>query len=216
MAAALLQPCRRTRATARGPWLDQLKRHVAQYGFKAFLPRALPAGNSTLPNWRLPFLLPLTDLPGREIDNILVVQLDIGYLAVLFQHIDLGRSGLVRLLQDDGQERLRIDNSGVVVAGQTLVPGLPGSGEVTGQLTQYSLGGAFQSLYRRMPERGFSVMVSQRQDEILAPATHYSPVLVEPEHDPADPRQPGLGLRLLHKRQEAFTGWSTRSRSTSN
>jgi hypothetical protein len=52
-----------------------------------------------------------------------VVQLDIGYLAVLFQHIDLGRSGLVRLLQDDGQERLRIDNSGVVVAGQTLVPG---------------------------------------------------------------------------------------------
>lgn len=39
-----------------------------------------------MPNRHLPFLLPLTNLPGREIDNILVVQLDIGYLAVLLQH----------------------------------------------------------------------------------------------------------------------------------
>ncbi|AZL68585.1 putative bifunctional diguanylate cyclase/phosphodiesterase [Pseudomonas oryziphila] len=188
-------------------WLDQLKRHVGQYGFKAFLPRALPTGNSTLPNWRLPFLLPLTDLPGREIDNILVVQLDIGYLAVLFQHIDLGRSGLVRLLQDDGQERLRIDSSGVVVAGQTLVPGLPGSGEDAGQLTQYSLDGAFQSLYRRMPERGFSVMVSQRQDEILAPASRTTnrQFWLNLSMTLLILTSLAWGLRLLHKRQEAFT-----------
>jgi hypothetical protein len=145
-----------------------------------------------------------------------VVQLDIGYLAVLFQHIDLGRSGLVRLLQDDGQERLRIDNSGVVVAGQTLVPGLPGSGEDAGQLTQYSLDGAFQSLYRRMPERGFSVMVSQRQDEILAP--------------PRTIRQFWLNLSMTllilaslawacaccTSARRPSPRWSTRSRSTSN
>jgi hypothetical protein len=67
-----------------------------------------------------------------------------------------------------------------------------------------------------MPERGFSVMVSQRQDEILAP--------------PRTSRQFWLNLSmtllilaslawacaLLRKRQEAFTGLSTRSRSTSN
>ncbi|MET3676853.1 MULTISPECIES: EAL domain-containing protein [unclassified Pseudomonas] len=188
-------------------WLRQLQRHVARYGFKPFLPSVQPPGQpATLPNWHLPFLLPLTNLPGGEIDNILVVQLDIGYLAVLLQHIDLGSSGLVRLLQDDGLERLRIDSSGVVVAGDALLPGLPDSGSDAGMLTQYAAGDPYQSLYRRLPERGFSVVVSQRQDEILAPSTlAYS-------------RQFWLNLsmtlmilasllwtlRLLRKRQEAF------------
>ncbi|ELF6207179.1 EAL domain-containing protein [Pseudomonas putida] len=189
-------------------WLRQLQRHVARYGFKPFLPSVqAPDQQATLPNWRLPFLLPLTDLPGREIENILVVQLDIGYLAVLFQHIDLGSSGLVRLLQDDGLERLRIDTSGVVVAGDGLQPELPDTGSDAGMLTQYAAGDAYQSLYRHVPERGFSVVVSQRQDEILAPSTlAYS-------------RQFWLNLsmtlmiiasllwtlRLLRKRQEAFS-----------
>ncbi|KXK72646.1 deoxyribonuclease [Pseudomonas monteilii] len=187
-------------------WLRQLQRHVARYGFKPFLPSVQPPGQATtVPNRHLPFLLPLTNLPGREIDNILVVQLDIGYLAVLLQHIDLGGSGLVRLLQDDGLERVRIDSSGVV-AGDALLPGLPDSGSEAGMLTQYAAGAPYQSLYRRLPERGFSVVVSQRQDEILAPSTlAYS-------------RQFWLNLsmtlmilasllwtlRLLRKRQEAF------------
>ncbi|TLP65213.1 MULTISPECIES: putative bifunctional diguanylate cyclase/phosphodiesterase [Pseudomonas] len=188
-------------------WREQLERHVARYGFKAFMPRGMPASPASVqPNWRLPFLLPLTDLPGREIDTILVVQLDIGYLALLFQHIDLGRTGMMRLLQDDGQERLRIDTSGVVVAGEALAPDLPDSGETSGALTQYSLQGPYQSLYRRVPERGFSVVVSQRNDEILAPSTL------------STHRQFWLNLvmtllilaslawcmRLLRKRQEAF------------
>ncbi|MFJ4156128.1 putative bifunctional diguanylate cyclase/phosphodiesterase [Pseudomonas sp. NPDC089752] len=189
-------------------WLQQLKLHVAHYGFKPFLPRIAPTLTPTaMPNWRLPFLLPLTNLPGREIDNILVVQLDIGYLAVLFQHIDLGTTGLMRLLQDDGQERLRIDTSGVVVAGDEFEPGLPPSGSESGLLVQYAAGNPFQSLYRRIDERGFSIIVSQRYDEILAPtALAYS-------------RQFWLNLsmtlmilvslawtlRLLGKRQEAFS-----------
>lgn len=189
-------------------WLRQLQRHVARYGFKPLLPSVQAPGQpATLANWRLSFLLPLTNLPGPEIDNILVVQLDIGYLAVLLQHIDLGSSGLVRLLQDDGLERLRIDSSGVVVASDALLPELPGSGSETGMLTQYAAGDPYQSLYRRLPERGFSVVVSQRQEEILAPSVlAYS-------------RQFRLNLsmtlmilasllwtlRLLRKRQEAFS-----------
>ncbi|WDY55567.1 bifunctional diguanylate cyclase/phosphodiesterase [Pseudomonas sp. PSKL.D1] len=188
-------------------WLQQLKAHVARYGFKPFLPN-VGAGKApaTLPDWRLPFVLPLTDLPGRQIDNILVVHLDIGYLAVLFQHIDLGRTGMMRLLQDDGQERLRIDTSGVVVAGESFEPELPDNANSTGQTTQYAAGEAYQSLYRDVPERGFSVVVSQRYEEILAPTSlAYS-------------RQFWLNLsmtlmilaslawtlRLLRKRQEAF------------
>lgn len=189
-------------------WLKQLQVHVAHYGFKPFLAQ-IPPGSSTptLPNWRLPFLLPLTDLPGRQIDNMLVVQLDIGYLAVLFQHIDLGDSGVMRLVQDDGQERLRIDTRGVVVAGERFEPDLADADDAAGQLTQYAAGVPYQSLYRRVPERGFSVVVSQRYDEILAPsALAYS-------------RQFWLNLsmtlmilaslawtlRLLRKRQEAFS-----------
>ncbi len=189
-------------------WLRQLQRHVGRYGFKPFLPSVqAPSQSATLPNWRLPFLLPLTNLPGREIDNILVVQVDIGYLAVLFQHIDLGSTGVMRLLQDDGLERLRIDTSGVVVAGDGLVPELPDNDSESGMLTQYSAGAPYQSLYRRVPEQGFSVVVSQRQDEILAASAL------------AYARQFWLNLsmtlmilasllwtlRLLHKRQEAFS-----------
>ncbi|WP_286914665.1 MULTISPECIES: putative bifunctional diguanylate cyclase/phosphodiesterase [unclassified Pseudomonas] len=189
-------------------WLRQLSLHVAHYGFKPLLPR-IAADNTPapLPNWRLPFLLPLTNLPGREVDHILVVQVDIGYLAVLFQHIDLGSSGLMRLLQDDGEGRLRIDSSGVVVADDSFEPGLQGSDNASGLLTQYAAGNAYQSLYRRVAERGFSVVVSQRYDEILGPsALAYS-------------RQFWLNLsmtlmilaslawtlRLLRKRQEAFS-----------
>ncbi|WP_460414999.1 putative bifunctional diguanylate cyclase/phosphodiesterase [Pseudomonas sp. microsymbiont 2] len=188
-------------------WLDQLKSHVSHYGFKAFMPHAPTSTNdATLPSWRLPFLLPLTDLPGREIDNILVVQLDIGYLAVLFQHIDLGRTGVMRLLQDDGQERLRIDTSGVLVAGPALVPGLPRSGEDSGQLTQYTLEGPYQSLYRRVTERGFSVVVSQAHDEILAPAmlTASRQLWLNLSMTLMILASLAWGLRLLHKRQEAF------------
>lgn len=194
-------------ATLPEDWLRQLQLHVARYGFKPFLPSAEAPGINAMPSWRLPFIMPLTDLPGREIDSILVVQLDIGYLAVLFQHIDLGSTGLMRLLQDDGQERLRIDASGVLMAADNLEPGLPQAGPDAGALTQYSPGGAYQSLYRRVAERGFSVVVSQRYEAILAPSTQ------------AYARQFWLNLsmtlmilaslawtlRLLRKRQEAFS-----------
>lgn len=189
-------------------WLKQLKQHVARHGFKPFMPQIAPDNApNALPKWRLPFLLPLTDPSGREIDNILVVQLDIGYLAVLFQHIDLGHSGLMRLLQADGQERVRIDSSGVVVAAESLEPELPSGNSDAGQFTQYTYASTYQSLYRRVADRGFSVVVSQRHDEILAPTTL------------AYDRQFWLNLcmtllilgglfwslRLLRKRQEAFS-----------
>lgn len=188
-------------------WLRQLQRHVARYGFSPFLPSEPASRTATVASGGLPFLLPLTHLPGREIDKVLVVQLDIGYLAVLLQHIDLGSSGSLRLLQDDGLERLRIDRRGLVLAGEPLLPGLADRYQEAGMLTQYLAGAAYQSLYRRVPERGFTVVVSQRQEEILAPSTQ------------AYARQFWLNLgmtlmilasllwtlRLLHKRQEAFS-----------
>lgn len=52
-------------------WLRQLQRHIDRYGFKPFLPSIKPVSQTAaLPTWRLPFLLPLTNSTGREIDNI--------------------------------------------------------------------------------------------------------------------------------------------------
>ncbi len=190
-----------------GDWLAQLQRHIDRNGLKPFLPGLSDSPDeSAPPNWRLPFLLPLADPSMRELDSILLVQLDIGYLAALFEHIDLGRSGMMRLLDNDGHERLRLTSSGVVVSGVALSPELPSSGVESGEISQYSSSVQFQSLYRRTPQRGFSVIVSQQRDEILAP----SQLTYE--------RQLWLNLcmtllilgsliwtlRVLSKRQEAF------------
>ncbi|MFK3796403.1 putative bifunctional diguanylate cyclase/phosphodiesterase [Pseudomonas sp. NPDC088444] len=150
-------------------WLAQLQQHAEQYGFKPLLPNALASQlNASLPSWRLPFLLPLVDSSTGKMDSILVVQLDVGYLAALFEHIDLGQSGLMRLIDSSGHERLRISNSGVVVSGVPMTPELTDNGELTGTLIQRGGPHQYQSMYLRVPQRGFSVMVSQSHDEILA------------------------------------------------
>lgn len=150
-------------------WLTQLQQHTEQYGFKALLPGSVPSTGSVLsPNWRLPFLLPLVDSSTGKMDSVLVVQLDVGYLAGLFEHIDLGQSGMMRLLDNGGHERLRISNSGVMVSGAGMTPEPSANGDVTGMLIQHSVNGGYQSMYLRVPQRGFSVVVSQSTDEILA------------------------------------------------
>lgn len=150
-------------------WLKQLQQHAAAYGFKAVLPAsAAPQNKSLAPNWRLPFLLPLLDSATGKMNSILVVQLDVGYLAALFEHINLGHSGILRLLDEEGEERLRINDSGVVVSGQPMRPEIPRSGELAGKLAQYSGDVTYQSMYLRVPHRGFSVVLSQADDEILA------------------------------------------------
>lgn len=152
-------------------WLSRLHEHIAQYGFKPLLPlEEIDSPASLQPHWRLPFLLPLSNPATDTLDGVLLVQLDIGYLAVLIQNIDLGGSGLMRLLDAEGQERLRVSSSGVVVAGSPLSPGLPAGTALSGQHTQFSAGDEYQSLYRRVPQRGFSITMSQRKEEILAPS----------------------------------------------
>nr|WP_218574346.1 EAL domain-containing protein [Pseudomonas sp. PB120] len=149
-------------------WLKQLQQHAAAYGFKPVLPGITPSQNKSLiPNWRLPFLLPLLDASTGKMNGILVVQLDVGYLAALFEHINLGQSGILRLLDNNGQERLRISNSGVVISGPIMRPEIPNSGDLTGKTTQHAGDESYQSMYLRVPQRGFSVVVSQDEDEIL-------------------------------------------------
>lgn len=150
-------------------WLAQLRQHINAYGFKPFLP-PLSSGSTEQPSWRLPFLLPLSHSTSNTLEGILLVQLDVGHLSGLFQNINLGESGLLRLLDEANRERLRISGNGVVVGGEPFHPELPDTTESSGKLRQFNSSGSHQSLYRRLTERGFSIIVSQQQEEILAPS----------------------------------------------
>jgi len=188
-------------------WLTQLQQHTEHYGFKALLPAStLSPGNVLSPSWRLPFLLPLVDSSTGKLDSVLVVQLDVGYLAALFEHIDLGQSGMMRLLDNDGQERLRISNSGVMVSGASMTPELPTTGDLTGMLIQHTVNGGYQSMYLRVPQRGFSVVVSQSTDEILASSrlTYQRQLWLNLCMTLLILSTLFWTLRVLRKRQEAF------------
>ncbi|WP_028694188.1 putative bifunctional diguanylate cyclase/phosphodiesterase [Pseudomonas cremoricolorata] len=188
-------------------WLAQLGEHVGRHVRRPLLVHsdaAPPATDDGAP--RLLFMLPLGDGAGSRLDSLLLVELDIDYLAVLFQHIDLGQSGLVRLLQDDGQERLRIDGRGVTALGDALIPTLPATANDAGLLTQSTAAGVFQSLYRRLSDHGFSIVVSQREDEILAGvnATYTRQLWLNLSMTLMILAGLAWGLRLLRKRQDAF------------
>lgn len=152
-------------------WLEQMRNQRDRYGYTPFMPGLAQArpGESTRSAY-LPFLLPLTDPATGRLESIVLVQLDMGYLAALFAHIELGPSGMVRVLDHDGQERFRVDDSGMLVTSAALTPALPGGGDEYGEFAQHSAMVEYQSLYRRMPQHGFSIIVSQQRDEILAPA----------------------------------------------
>ena len=188
------------------PWIAELRAHTEQYGNKAYLPRRTesqqgPASASV----RLPFLVPLTNPGSLELERILLVELDIDYLSALLHNTELGKTGLVRLLDSGGDERLYLSNGGIGIAGKRLTPGLPTAKEI-GKSTQYGAGAEYQSLYCHVRGSGFSVVVSQQVDEILDAQQRNSN------------RQLWMNLgmtllilgamiwtiRLLHKRHEAF------------
>ncbi len=188
-------------------WLEQLQQHARHYGFRPLLPGLpLSQGNVALPSWRLPFLLPLVDSSTGKMDSVLVVQLDVGYLAALFEHIDLGQSGIMRLLDNEGRELLRISSSGVVVSGLPLTPELAETTESAGMLTQHLSTAVYQSMYLRVPQRGFTFMVSQATDEILASSrlTYQRQLWLNLSMTLMILGTLLWTLRVLHKRQEAF------------
>lgn len=149
-------------------WREQLQAHRSEFGLAPFLLAAEPDA-ALRPSWRLPILLPVADTSSQRLEMLLLIELDIGYLASLYQHLDLGRTGFIRLLDGAGNERMRADSSGVQFAVSRLQPALPARGSLQGQFSTILGGLGYQSMYRRMPQHGFTVMVSQSQAEILAP-----------------------------------------------
>ncbi|MGE7096849.1 putative bifunctional diguanylate cyclase/phosphodiesterase [Pseudomonas fulva] len=153
-----------------------------------------------------PFLMPSPE-QSKACSTLVAVHLAAQPLTQLLQEVELGDSTRVSVWQADGTESLRIGNRGLVPITAALQPPLPTDGPPAGVLTQYLEGDAYQSVFKRRPEHGFTLIIGQRENEITGAV------------DAAYARQFWLilgmtlmilaslawTLRLLRKRQDAFT-----------
>lgn len=100
-----------------------------------------------------------------------VLELDVGYLVGLLQHIALGSGTFVQILDSDGAEWIRANNCGVI-GGNQILPAIPaeeampfGAGDGEVELA----GERVQRVWVSRRDRGFTVVVNQPYEEILAP-----------------------------------------------
>lgn len=152
-----------------GPVLAELKAHCQRFGFTPFLSTLGWESQDPSPAWRLPLLIPLPDENRRVVAGIVRIDMDIGYLASLYQHIDFGPTGFVQLLDGRGQERLRANGEGIIHGGTPLIASHAPSPQLrAGRYSSVADGQAYQSLFRRLPELGVTLVVSQQYGDILA------------------------------------------------
>lgn len=154
-------------------WFGQLEGHLEQYGFVPLLPlrsKTLDSDNDA-PRWRLPFLIPTGERDRTGLSRLILMELDIGYLAGLLQLVELGPKGFVQVLDAQGGEWMRADTSGVILGGvrvPRIQPAL--SGRISsGQATFEENGEPYQYVFVTRSTHGFTVSVAQPFDEILDP-----------------------------------------------
>jgi len=146
-------------------WIEQFN---AAGGNEVIIPVALEqeGKQEASPRWQLPFLVPLGETE-QVAPGIMLVELDVGYLLGLYQHMDLGQTGLIQLLDAHNQEYLRANSNGVVMDRNQLTT--PPTDDVSGQFRATGAGGEYQSAYYRVPPHGLTVVVSKQLAEILSP-----------------------------------------------
>lgn len=154
-------------------WYNQLNRHLEQYGFVPLLPLTLnePGLSIDTPRWRLPFLVPTGERDISGLTRLVLVELDVGYLAGLLQQVELGPKGFIQVLDAKGDEWMRADTSGVILGGlwvPRIEPAMDGRVR-SGQTFFDQDGQRFQYVYVTRAIHGFTVSVTQPYDEILGP-----------------------------------------------
>ncbi|KXB28901.1 hypothetical protein AT959_18900 [Dechloromonas denitrificans] len=118
--------------------------------------------------WQLPLLFPVLG-NNHEVRGVLLVVLDLGYFLSLYQHIDIGRSGIVQVLTSDGKEVAQARQEGLILSqrrGSFELPIQPARhGSLTG--TFFENDEPYLSTFRRLERYPFSVAVSRQIDETL-------------------------------------------------
>ncbi|AOY89396.1 GGDEF-domain containing protein [Marinobacter salinus] len=154
-------------------WLLQLELHLENYGFVPQLPLRSedPESDRDTPGWRLPFLVPAGERVPAGLARLILIELDIGYLAGLLQHVELGPKGFIQVLDAQGDEWMRADTSGVIVGGipvPRIQPALNGRVN-SGQSTFQQGDERYQYVFVTRAIHGFTVSVTQPYGEILGP-----------------------------------------------
>lgn len=154
-------------------WYGQLENHLKQFGFVPVLPlrTEAPESDNGAPGWRLPFLVPTGERDQTGLSRLILIELDIGYLAGLLQHVELGSKGFIQVLDAQGDEWMRADTSGVIVGGirvPRIQPALHGRVS-SGHATFEENGEPYQYIFVTRAIHGFTVSVSQPNGEILGP-----------------------------------------------
>ena len=152
-------------------WDEQLERQLEQVGFVPMLPlrSADSEAIGASPGWRLPFLVPVRGKAQESLARWILIELDIGYLAGLLQHVELGPRGFIQVLDSEGGEWMRADTSGVIVGGvrmsriQPALNGRVSSGQATFEVNDE----LYQYVFVTRANHGFTVSVAQPHDEIL-------------------------------------------------
>ncbi|MFC0703973.1 diguanylate cyclase (GGDEF) domain-containing protein [Marinobacter persicus] len=160
--------------TSIGPWLSDLADHTAKHGYTPVLPsrRLDPAMAPGQTAWRLPFLVPEGKPGNGRVDRWILVELDIGYLSGLLQHVNLGYGGFLQILDGEKNEWMRADTLGVMVGGKP-VKGLffASSNRVNSGAGSFELSGKrHQYVYANRSPNNFTVVVAQPEEQILAAA----------------------------------------------
>ncbi|EHJ04377.1 MULTISPECIES: EAL domain-containing protein [Marinobacter] len=153
-------------------WLTEAETHFAHSGLAPLLPNRLddPAYTPGDPAWRLPFLVPLSDSGSSQPNLLVLIELDIGYLASLMQNVELG-SGFIQILDSAGNEWMRASESGIVIGGPALPKmSRPQEGRVITSDAVINLPeGRYQYVSVSRPINGFTIAVAQPLEEVLAP-----------------------------------------------
>jgi diguanylate cyclase (GGDEF)-like protein len=157
-----------------GPWLAQARQHGERFGATPLLPRYDKSAPVGLPGWRLPFLVPVARPGTEQLEQLILLELDIGYLAGLLQHVVIGEGAFVQILGPDGHEWMRADSSGVMAADidtPRVRPDLErrvSSGDRTFETAD---GERYQYVYVTRAANGFTVTLAQPHRAILASQT---------------------------------------------
>ncbi|MDP3538848.1 MAG: EAL domain-containing protein [Azonexus sp.] len=139
-------------------------------------PAEKPGGPSVGPRpesheqaWQLPLLFPVSSHNGRP-DGILLVILDLGYFLSLYQHIDIGRSGIIQVMKSDGEVVAQARQEGLVLSGQKSLTPLPLNGASRGSLNGafFEPGRAYRTSFRQLEHHPFIITVSRDIEETLA------------------------------------------------
>lgn len=124
--------------------------------------------NSSGFHWQLPLLFPVRI--NQQPQAVMLLELDLGHLVNLFQQLNLGQTGKLFLLTQEGRELVGFESGGLVQGKNRNFASYLSKEHQEGQVTvrNYSAARGFHLSYKKISAFPLLIAVTQDLDEILA------------------------------------------------